>query len=399
LCCPTKSTEVGVGESCKTIAGTCLDSTVSSCATGFVKGQCPGSDKVLCCPNSASDSDDSKCLNIGGKCMNQSNCNGTVHSGLCSGGIERKCCLPPNTTCQGVGGVCNALNKRQFYDPLRTLFLDKLCPGNNKCCIPLIGPLTCQDLNGNKGVCVTENNCDKQKNTIYLNYALLEPPCTATTVCCIPKPESNGFECPTASNNNDTKSGKTKEEEAIPKIFDSEGGCQNDPNDSGNIIRDDDNNPIKDANGNNVIGYTCAGVSANVGWNSRDYFDYALSSCTSRADFVKCAYDLDSYKFKASTEKLYVDQYAKVGGCTNLPQPAYYVCFDMAVNQGQNWVASVTKNNPIGNMDGKEYSVLLNSISRDRYYNIVEEKPSNKRYLDSWLDRVSSRENYCDSYC
>ncbi|ORX63940.1 hypothetical protein BCR32DRAFT_251367 [Anaeromyces robustus] len=162
----------------------------------------------MCCPREGSNSnpvkpDDTICLSLGGQCKNQNSCKGTIHSGICSGGNDRKCCLPSGTSCQSVGGVCNVLNKR--YDILKTLFLDKLCPGNNKCCISLTGPLSCQDQHGVKGVCINEKNCDKEYNTIYQNYALSELPCPVPSVCCVPKPKEDSIIINLQKNYNGTK--------------------------------------------------------------------------------------------------------------------------------------------------------------------------------------------------
>jgi len=45
------SNKVGVGSPCRGVAGTCLDSSVSSCMPKFLIGKCPGPSEVRCCPS------------------------------------------------------------------------------------------------------------------------------------------------------------------------------------------------------------------------------------------------------------------------------------------------------------------------------------------------------------
>ncbi|ORX76903.1 hypothetical protein BCR32DRAFT_208460 [Anaeromyces robustus] len=128
------STLAAVNGKCTGRNGICIATgTCNNYGGQSFTGKCPNdANNIRCCPRSMSRSTLSQC-------KNQNRCNGTVHSGICSGGNDRKCCLPSSTSCQSVGGVCNVLNKRddKFYDPINTLFLDKLCPGDNKCCVSL----------------------------------------------------------------------------------------------------------------------------------------------------------------------------------------------------------------------------------------------------------------------
>jgi hypothetical protein len=47
----SSSTKTGVGSPCNGVAGTCLDSGVSTCSASFLTGKCPGPREVRCCPS------------------------------------------------------------------------------------------------------------------------------------------------------------------------------------------------------------------------------------------------------------------------------------------------------------------------------------------------------------
>ena len=123
------------GEACyyDGVAGTCMNP--SNCNGDVYSGLCPGGNDNKCCIPKA---DDSKCTSIGGQCMNPGSCSGTVQSGLCPGGDDNKCCVPNPTPsgddskCTSVGGQC--MNPISCGGTVQS----GLCPGgsDNKCCIP-----------------------------------------------------------------------------------------------------------------------------------------------------------------------------------------------------------------------------------------------------------------------
>jgi len=122
------------GESCSYngASGTCMNP--SNCNGDVYSGLCPGGNDNKCCIPKA---DDSKCTSIGGQCMNPSSCGGTVQSGLCPGGNDNKCCIPnpPSTDdskCTSIGGQC--MNPGSCSGTVQS----GLCPGgnDNKCCVP-----------------------------------------------------------------------------------------------------------------------------------------------------------------------------------------------------------------------------------------------------------------------
>jgi hypothetical protein len=45
------SSKTGVGSPCQGVAGTCLDSSVSTCSSAFLSRKCPGPTEVRCCPS------------------------------------------------------------------------------------------------------------------------------------------------------------------------------------------------------------------------------------------------------------------------------------------------------------------------------------------------------------
>jgi len=298
---------------------------------------CPNDpDDVICCVKEVTQLRDGK-TKRSGRCLNVSECSGeTVSTAECPGSNKVKLCI----------------NK----SPLQT---------------------TCT-VNGVTGTCMNPNNCS---GTVYSGYC----PGGADNKCCIKVNPQN--KCPTAANHNTTKSGKSKISESLPLILESEGQCGNNSADSGNWFE-------------GQLGYTCMGITPLTGWNNRKYFQYALSKCSgNKAMFVKCAYDLSKTSFQAGAEKVYETQFVDVAGCTNLPQPAYYVCLDTAVNHGPYWTQKRVKENPIGNKDGKTYGLALNNMSRNYYKEIAANNPSKQQFLNGWLNRATKRENYCNAYC
>ena len=135
------------GSQCISQGGKCINP--NSCNGTVRSGLCPGGEDNKCCipptpAPSSNTNNGSQCTSQGGKCMNPNSCNGTVKSGLCPGGENNKCCIPkpsnttnkPNNTsngsqCTSQGGQCmNPSTCRGTIKP-------GLCPGgsNVQCCI------------------------------------------------------------------------------------------------------------------------------------------------------------------------------------------------------------------------------------------------------------------------
>jgi len=99
------------GRECTKLKGSCMNP--NSCIGTIKSGLCPGGDDNKCCippkpsppspssppsppsPPEPSIGDDSKCTSQGGTCKNPNSCkDGQVKSGLCPGGDDNKCCIP-----------------------------------------------------------------------------------------------------------------------------------------------------------------------------------------------------------------------------------------------------------------------------------------------------------------
>lgn len=130
--------------SCANIRGKCIDVIGGNCWTKTIKGLCPGSARVQCCPPKdgwigGAQPNVNSCANAGGKCINTStqNCNGIIKTGLCPGASNVKCCTPsgvnqcrskyPSGKCQYTSQYCSGS------------YVSGLCPGGSdyKCCTKL----------------------------------------------------------------------------------------------------------------------------------------------------------------------------------------------------------------------------------------------------------------------
>ena len=100
-----------------------------------------------------------------------------------------------------------------------------------------------------------------------------------------------------------------------------------------------------------------------------------------------------------SIEKLYNEQYANQGGCTNLPQPAFYICLDLSIHHGPAWTLNIIKNNPIGDMNGKEYGHLINEFSRQLYYQMSKQSSAFNSRINDFISIVDARKEYINNYC
>ncbi|ORX50339.1 hypothetical protein BCR36DRAFT_412361 [Piromyces finnis] len=199
---------------------------------------------------------------------------------------------------------------------------------------------------------------------------------------------TNIYNCPTSSNHTFTNSGDSKIYEALSELLKNKGVCQNNPTDMDNYFDDE-------------IGYTCLGVTPSLGYANREtYFAYAVETCKyGKAYFVHCAYKLNKENFINAVEKLYDEQYAGKGGCSNLPQPAFYICLDLVIHHGPAWSTNIIKNNPIGNMNGKEYGYLLNKLSREKYFKMGQQLDYNANDEYEWKAIIKRRNEYIDNYC
>lgn len=182
--------------------------------------------------------------------------------------------------------------------------------------------------------------------------------------------------------------GKSKEEEALDEIFGHEGLCQNWKEDTGNWF-------------NGRLGFTCMGVTPGVGYNNRNgAFKYAISACGSKSPemFVKCAFDLNRSQFKTGSAEVYMKSYFGPGGCSPLPQPAFYICADISVNSGPG--RSKQYLNELGPLKGdiKAYARKLNDRHRQDYIKWSAPGTGNERFRQGWLNRAAARDRYIDSY-
>jgi len=131
---------------CTSQGGKCMNP--SNCKGTVKTGLCPGGANNRCCIQGTN-----KCTSQGGKCMNPRNCKGTVKSGLCPGGNDNKCCIQNNNNdskCISQGGKC--MNPSNCNGTVKT----GLCPGgaNNRCCIQGTNKCTSQG-----GKCMNPRNC------------------------------------------------------------------------------------------------------------------------------------------------------------------------------------------------------------------------------------------------
>jgi len=108
---PNSTIDSWVGERCRDVAGTCIDTTIDSCPTRIESNHCGGRDDVRCClddddnnnnNNQSNHSDDSECLNRYGTCIRTGDCIGITVGfldnydyDLCPGYADHiSCCIP-----------------------------------------------------------------------------------------------------------------------------------------------------------------------------------------------------------------------------------------------------------------------------------------------------------------
>jgi len=171
----------------------------------------------------------------------------------------------------------------------------------------------------------------------------------------------------------------------LKQIFQNEGSCQNSASDSGNTFQ-------------GKVGYTCVGVTPSLGYNNRNgEFSYALPTFKGHPSaFVKYAYDLSAAKFTVGAGNIYAAQYFTPGACSNLPQPAHYVCSDIAVNSGPGKSSQYVKELGKIGADVKAYARALNEKHRQFYKKIGV--GANAKFLAGWLARANARDAFINKY-
>lgn len=177
-----------------------------------------------------------------------------------------------------------------------------------------------------------------------------------------------------------------KAEAALQLAFGFEGGCQNWGSDSGNWFQ-------------GGKGFTCMGIIPSVGWNHRNGLLSELGAGFSGhpSMFVKFAHDKNPSAFKTVVAEIYKQDYFAPGGCADLPQPAFEVCADIAINSGVGRSRQYLRE--IGNIaDPKQLARVLNARHRQDY--IRWSSPGNKDavFRAGWLSRADRRDRYIDKF-
>jgi len=101
----------GVGERCRDIAGTCIDTTIDSCSTKIESNHCGGGDDVRCCLD-PKEGVGERCRDVAGTCIDTTidSCSTKIESNHCGGGDDVRCCLDPKEgvgeRCRDVAGTC-----------------------------------------------------------------------------------------------------------------------------------------------------------------------------------------------------------------------------------------------------------------------------------------------------
>jgi hypothetical protein len=137
---------------CYALAGTCLDSSTSTCASGnFVSGLCPGTpSNIRCCPDEAPSHEavGRACNgNYGGsraRCLDTdtTQCRVDFVSGKCDGPANVKCCTQPQSASAG-STKCTAPNGKAGYCYGTTTcaqsngigYTSSTCGESTKCCV------------------------------------------------------------------------------------------------------------------------------------------------------------------------------------------------------------------------------------------------------------------------
>lgn len=181
----------------------------------------------------------------------------------------------------------------------------------------------------------------------------------------------------------------TKEQETLSEVFKSEGLCQNWSSDTGNSFQ-------------GRVGYTCMGLIPAECWNNRGgAFKWASGFNGHPSMFCKYAFDKDKNKYKAAAAQIYTTKYFKPGGCESLPQPAFYVCADIAINSGVGRSKQYLRE--LGPLRGnsadaiKSYARRLNQRHRQDYIK-WSSSGSQAKFRQGWLNRAAHRDQYINNY-
>lgn len=194
--------------------------------------------------------------------------------------------------------------------------------------------------------------------------------------CCLSETPSEDTEAERGSCSNDNKEGET-----LNRILGNEGGCQNWASDTGNTYQ-------------GRRGYTCMGITPEVGHRNRNKFTGCSGFSGPPADFVKWCYDRSPSKFKEGAISVYRANYFNV--CNKLGQPAYYVCCDISVNSGPARARRLMAQ--LGSPSNmKSFARQLNEKHRQFYRSIAESRPSQNKFLKGWLNRAAARDRFIES--
>jgi len=96
---------------------------------------------------------------------------------------------------------------------------------------------------------------------------------------------------------------------------------------------------------------------------------------------------------------LYEKKYFGPGGCNPLPQPAFYVCADIAVNSGVGRSQQYLKEfGGYKGQDAKSFARQLNERHRKDYLIWGAPGKKNHVFLKGWLARADERARYINNY-
>ncbi|CAH1794936.1 unnamed protein product [Owenia fusiformis] len=117
---------------CTDQAGECKDVSEGCLGGAFQSNLCSGGVNRKCCIYN-----DGACTNSSGTCFysTKKDCvGGEFESGLCGGPAERKCCVRDDSKCEALGGVCRDTSLGCDYGVFTTGNCDG--PASRKCCGP-----------------------------------------------------------------------------------------------------------------------------------------------------------------------------------------------------------------------------------------------------------------------
>lgn len=177
-----------------------------------------------------------------------------------------------------------------------------------------------------------------------------------------------------------------KAEAALQLAFGFEGSCQNLGNDSANWFQ-------------GLHGFTCMGIIPSVGWNHRNDLLSGLGAGFNGhpSMFVKFAHDKNPSAFKTAVAEIYKQDYFAPGGCADLPQPAFEVCADIAINSGVGRSRQYLREIGI-RADPKQLAKALNERHRQDYIRWSTLGNKDSVFRAGWLSRADRRDKYIDKF-